>query len=74
MQVMEEKRTIQSVARLIGHFPRKSRRMPTCQEMLDLLGVKSKSVVHFWINKICLGSVILSALYFAPVLVSSFMK
>jgi hypothetical protein len=29
MQVMEEKRTIQSVARLIGHFSRESRRMPT---------------------------------------------
>lgn len=26
--------------------------MPSYQEMLDLLGVKSKSVVHFWINKL----------------------
>jgi SOS regulatory protein LexA len=55
MQSMEKKRTIQSVARLIGHFFRESRRMPTYQEMLDLLGVKSKSVVHFWINKLMEG-------------------
>lgn len=26
--------------------------MPTYSEMIDLLGVKSKSVVHFWINKL----------------------
>jgi len=26
--------------------------MPSYQEMLDLLDVKSKSVVHFWINKL----------------------
>ena len=26
--------------------------MPTYTEMMDLLGVRSKSVVHFWINKL----------------------
>ena len=26
--------------------------MPSYQELLDLLGVRSKSVVHFWINKL----------------------
>ena len=26
--------------------------MPTYSEMIDLLGVRSKSVVHFWINKL----------------------
>ena len=55
LQNMKEKRTIQSVARLIGHYFREYRRMPTYQEMLDLLGVKSKSVVHFWINKLIEG-------------------
>ena len=49
---MEKKRTIQSVARQIGHFFRENRRMPSYQEMLDLLGVRSKSVVHFWVNKL----------------------
>ena len=29
--------------------------MPSYQEMLDLLGVKSKSVVHFWVNKLVVG-------------------
>lgn len=55
VQAMEEKRTIQSVARVIGHFFRQSRRMPTYQEMMALLGVKSKSVVHFWINRLIEG-------------------
>ena len=26
--------------------------MPSYQEMIDILGVKSKSVVHFWVNKL----------------------
>jgi len=50
--VMERKRTIQSVSRQIGHFYRENHRMPSYQEMLDLFDVKSKSVVHFWINKL----------------------
>jgi SOS regulatory protein LexA len=49
---MEKKRTIQSVTRQIGIFFRDNRRMPSYQEMLDLLGVRSKSVVHFWVNKL----------------------
>jgi SOS regulatory protein LexA len=53
--IMKEKRTIQSVQRIIGSFFRLQRRMPSYQEMLDLLGVKSKSVVHFWINKLIAG-------------------
>jgi len=32
--------------------------MPSYQEMLDLLGVKSKSVVYFWINKLIQKGVI----------------
>jgi SOS regulatory protein LexA len=52
MGLMKEKRTIQTVQRIIGSFFRQQRRMPSYQEMLDLLGVKSKSVVNFWINKL----------------------
>ena len=49
---MKEKRTIQTVQKSIAVFFRQQRRMPSYQEMLDLLGVKSKSVVNFWINKL----------------------
>lgn len=49
---MEEKRTIKSVERAISAFFHRTRRMPTYEEMLDLLGVRSKSVVYFWINKL----------------------
>ncbi len=49
---MKEKRTIQSVQRLIAAFFRDNRRMPSFAEMVDLLGVGSKSVVNFWINKL----------------------
>jgi len=49
---MKEKRTIQSVRKLIVAFFRDNRRMPSFAEMVDLLGVGSKSVVNFWINKL----------------------
>jgi DNA-binding IclR family transcriptional regulator len=49
---MKDKRTIQSVSGIMAAFFRDHRRMPSYQEMLDLLGVKSKSVVHFWVNKL----------------------
>jgi SOS regulatory protein LexA len=49
---MEEKRTIKSVEQKIVSFFRQSRRMPTYEEMLYLLAVRSKSVVHFWVSKL----------------------
>jgi SOS regulatory protein LexA len=49
---MEQKKSIKSVRRIISSFFRENRRMPSYQEMLDLLGVRSKSVVYFWINKL----------------------
>jgi SOS regulatory protein LexA len=49
---MKEKRTTQSVQKLIAVFFRTNRRMPSFAEMVDLLGVGSKSVVNFWINKL----------------------
>ena len=49
---MKEKRTTESVQKLIAAFYRASRRMPSYAEMIDILGVRSKSVVNFWINKL----------------------
>jgi SOS regulatory protein LexA len=49
---MKEKRTMQTVRKLIADFCRENRRMPSFAEMVDLLGVRSKSVVNFWVNKL----------------------
>jgi SOS regulatory protein LexA len=49
---MKEKRTIQTVQKSIAAFFRENRRMPSFAEMVGLLGVRSKSVVNFWINKL----------------------
>jgi len=49
---METKRTVKTVARSIADFSRRHRRMPTFEEMLALLQVRSKSVVNFWVNKL----------------------
>lgn len=49
---MNEKRTIQSVFRDIEIFFRENQRMPTYGEMMEALGVRSKSVVHFWVGKL----------------------
>ena len=48
----EGKRTIRTVEKNIAAFFRENRRMPTYSEMLHVLGVRSKSVVHFWVNKL----------------------
>ena len=47
-----KRRTIETVEKIIAAFFRENRRMPTYAEMLNLLGVRSKSVVHFWVNKL----------------------
>jgi len=52
MGTMKEKRTIQTVQKPIAAFVRENRRMPTFSEMVGLLGVRSKSVVNFWIDKL----------------------
>ena len=46
------KRTVKTVEKEIAAFYRDNRRMPTYSEMIDILGVRSKSVVHFWVNKL----------------------
>jgi len=53
MGVMEKKRNVKTVEKEIQSFFREERRMPTYKEMLDLLGVRSKSVVHYWMEKLC---------------------
>ena len=55
---MKEKRTLQSVQKLIAVFYRDNRRMPSFAEMVDLLGVKSKSVVNFWVDKLIEAEII----------------
>ena len=47
-----EKRTVETVSRRLAGFYRDHRRMPAYSEMLPLLGVRSKSVVHFWMRKL----------------------
>ncbi|MGV8058993.1 MAG: LexA family protein [Smithellaceae bacterium] len=49
---METKRTVKSVAQKIADFSLRYHRMPTYEEMLALLAVRSKSVVNFWVNKL----------------------
>jgi len=49
---MNTTRTIQTVQKSIAAFFRENRRMPSFAEMTSLLGVKSKSVVNFWIDKL----------------------
>lgn len=50
--MQEKRRTIKTVEKKIAAFFRENRRMPTYAEMIDLLGVRSKSVVHFWVKKL----------------------
>jgi hypothetical protein len=50
--IMKEKRTTQTVQKSIAAFYRENRRMPSYAEMVGLLGVRSKSVVNFWIDKL----------------------
>ena len=49
---MKRKRTIQGVTEIVTAFYRDHKRMPTYSEMITLLEVRSKSVVHFWVKKL----------------------
>ena len=49
---MKEKRTLESVKNIIVAFLKANRRMPSYAEMIGLLGVRSKSVVNFWVDKL----------------------
>jgi repressor LexA len=55
---MNTTRTIKTVQQAIAAFLKENRRMPSYGEMIDLLGVKSKSVVDFWIKKLITAGII----------------
>jgi repressor LexA len=58
MAIMEKKRDVKTVEREIRSFCSDQRRMPTYKEMFGLLGVRSKSVVHYWMEKLCAEGVL----------------
>jgi len=49
---MKKTRDIKSVEQSLVFFYRNQKRMPTYAEMMDLLEVRSKSVVFYWIEKL----------------------
>jgi len=49
---MKPLRTAETVGRALEGFFRENRRMPTYSEMTELLGLRSKSAVHFWVRKL----------------------
>lgn len=49
---MKVKRTLQDVEKKITAFFLKKGRMPTYSEIAEIIGVRSKSVVHFWVTKL----------------------
>ncbi|HQI73692.1 MAG TPA: transcriptional repressor LexA [Smithella sp.] len=46
------KRTLQDVEKKITVFFLDNGRMPTYSEIAEIIGVRSKSVVHFWVTKL----------------------
>ena len=49
---MRGNRTLKIVEKEIAGFYRDHRRMPTYSEMMSFLGVRSKAVVYFWVQKL----------------------
>jgi len=49
---MKVKRTLQDVEKKITDFFLENGRMPSYSEMAEIIGVRSKSVVHFWVKKL----------------------
>ncbi len=52
MNFMKVKRTLQDVEKKITDFFLDNGRMPSESEMAEIIGVRSKSVVHFWVAKL----------------------
>jgi SOS regulatory protein LexA len=52
MYFMKVKRTLQDVEKKITAFFLDHGRMPTYSEIAEIIGVRSKSVVHFWVAKL----------------------
>jgi len=55
---MRGNRTLKSVEKEIAGFYRDRRRMPTYSEMMAVLGVRSKAVVYFWVQKLLAAGVL----------------
>ncbi len=49
---MKVKITLQDVEKKITEFFLENGRMPSYSEMAEIIGVRSKSVVHFWVKKL----------------------
>jgi len=49
---MKVKRTLQDVEKKITDFFLDNGRMPSYSEMAEIIGVRSKSVIHFWVAKL----------------------
>jgi len=52
IHIMKVKRTLQDVEKKITDFFLENGRMPSYSEMAEIIGVRSKSVVHFWVAKL----------------------
>lgn len=58
MYFMKVKRTLQDVEKKITAFFRDQGRMPTYSEIAGIIGVRSKSVVHFWVTKLLAAGIL----------------
>lgn len=58
MNAMKVKRTLQDVEKKITDFFLDNGRMPSYSEMAEIIGVRSKSVVHFWVAKLLDGGIL----------------
>ncbi len=58
MYFMKVKRTLQDVEKKITAFFRGHGRMPTYSEIAEIIGVRSKSVVHFWVAKLLAAGIL----------------
>jgi repressor LexA len=58
MYFMKVKRTLQDVEEKITAFFLDNGRMPTYSEMAEIMGVRSKSVVYFWVNKLLSAGIV----------------
>ena len=58
MLSMKVKRTLQDVEKKITAFFLNSGRMPTYSEIAEIIGVRSKSVVSFWVTKLITAGVL----------------
>ncbi|HOE80292.1 MAG TPA: transcriptional repressor LexA [Smithellaceae bacterium] len=55
---MKKVRNTKTLGRILADFYRRHRRMPSYAEMMELFGVRSKSVVSYWIDKLIEGGIL----------------